>query len=107
MIRVGDEGSGAGEDWGHRSMGGMVGLGVLGDEGGLGGGLEDEGGPHPPLVGDGVEGAASSTAPQPVVDGEEQGEVGLAVHGGGGHPGNHFTSVQPSWNFSLLSYSEV
>ena len=57
MIGVGDEGSGVGEDCGHRSMGGMVGLGVLGGEGGLGGGLEGERGPHPPLVGDGVEGA--------------------------------------------------
>ena len=40
-----------------------------------------------------MEGAACSTAPQPVVGGEEQGEVGLAVHGGGGHPGNHYTSA--------------
>ena len=30
-----------------------------------------------------MEGAACSTAPQPVVGGEEQGELGLAVHGGG------------------------
>ena len=42
----------------------MVVRGVLGGEGGLGGGLEGERGPHLPLVGDGVEGAACSTAPQ-------------------------------------------
>ena len=71
----------------------MVGLGVLGGDGGRGGGLEGERGPHPPLVGDGVEGAACSTAPQPVVGGEEQGEVGLA--GGGGHPGSlHFSHLE-------------
>ena len=42
MIGVGDEGSGVGEDWGHWSMGGMVGLGVLGGDGGLGGGGEGD-----------------------------------------------------------------
>ena len=52
-----------------------------------------------------MEGAASSTAPQPVVGGEEQGEVGLAVHGGGDHPDSHFTSA--ILYFQLLSYSEL
>ena len=52
-----------------------------------------------------MEGSASSTAPQPMVGGEEQGEVGLAVHGGDGHPGSHLTSV--ILHFQLLSYSEL
>ena len=44
-----------------------------------------------------MEGAACSTAPQPVVGGEEQGEVGLAAHGGGGHPGSlHFSHLENS-----------
>ena len=67
----------------------------------LGGNLEGEGGLYLPPVAVRVEGGGGPPADQLVEGAEEQGELGLSVHGGevvGGHLA--ITSFQPSWIFS-------
>ena len=96
-VVVGDKGSGFGDD---RGLGGVL---VL--EGGLGGGLDGEGGLHLPPVAVGVEGGGGPPAVQLVECAEEQVELGLAVHGGGGVVWGHFTSA--ILDFSFPNYSEA
>ena len=70
-----------GEEGGRLGKGTRL-VGRLGVEGGQGGGLESEGGSHLPPIAVGVEGGSGTPVPQLVVGTEEQGEMGLAVHGG-------------------------
>ena len=70
----------------------------------LGGGLDCEGGLHLPPVAVGVEGGSGPPFVEVDEGVEEQGELGLAVHGAGvvgGHLG--VTFLQPSWRI----YSDI
>ena len=85
-VGVGDKGSRFGEDRGL---------------GGLGGGLECEGGPHLPPVAVRVQGGGGTPADQLVEGAEEQGQLVVAVH-----LDLIYHSTSTILEYQLLSYSE-